>query len=90
MKTLAFIAFIAVIVVLTAYNTAESLTDQTKVGVDQCHAAVEQDIRYQRWYDLKTISNLSQPPYWEYDGGVFQLHADLDGHSMVCLRFSIK
>ncbi len=91
------VLLIAPLVVITgfvvAYNTLDSLTNQREVSRDECYAAHEQGNRYHKWYDLKThraFYQITQPSFWKYEGEVVQLHVDLDGRSMVCLRFSLN
>ena len=67
-----------------------SLSEPIEVSRDRCEEAHEKGSRYQQWNDLKTIYPLTEPIYHEWEGKVYQLNADYDGRSMVCLEFEVN
>ena len=72
------------------YIEYSSLSEPTEVSRDKCEEAREKGSRYQKWNDLKTIYPLTEPIYHEWEGKVYQLNADYDGRSMVCLEFAVN
>ena len=62
----------------------------TEVTRDKCDEADKEGSRYQKWTDVKTVYPLTEPIYHMWKGKVYQLNADYNGRSMVCLRFRIK
>ena len=84
------IAALAVFLFGLYYIEYSSLSEPIEVSRDRCEEAYEKGSRYQQWSDLKTIYPLTEPIYHEWEGKVYQLNADYDGRSMVCLEFEVN
>ena len=73
------------------YVNYSSLSDPVEVDYNRCNNAINNDIVYRDFIDLKTLYHLTQPKYWLLNDRVYQLHASYhDGRSMVCLEYEIK
>lgn len=80
------IATLALLLFGTYYFNYSSLSDPMEANRDKCDEAREEGSKYQNWTDLKTIYPFTEPIYHKWEGKVYQLNADYDGRSMVCLE----